>query len=683
MLIHGRLFLTRNGLMLDEVRSLLQKSLRRKDVGLAAACVEELIGGEKDQLPWKSLTTFFFEDHCLAGTDALSAFKSAYAAKDKRRAVEILLQAPTSRVAACLPVVGLDSDYSVLSNVEVPEELKALVVEEEGRLDFDLVLAHLIAAWRARDERKLVPALKLVTLAADFEERTLTSKGMQFLLQKPRGKGRLSLLVLSALHRATEDQRLKKYIRLCYDFASQSVTRLLLSAPVAYLLFQDSMSPWGGERPFNWSTVETLSAMPSHAVDKHTYRGKYGKPSKPLLKEKPSGMTEELFEEFHGERPKRDLQTFFTEGVQCKNETLEKNPYWLKTMEIYLQHKPRFQKTSEMSKLFYAQLQRDGRFFQKCMSPRKRSAEEDGPEPKRPRIEKKPLGPLLQVPTGRWKVYTCIDPSTHEHVLKGPYTPEKMGQALFFHKAMLHVIGDLHTMNVETRENHLVFPLQKAPGKTVDITQRDFFDVIQRSQSDGTPFVARGSLGVIQVHKLSPQKISALPASFWAHFLYRYCLNVGDSGLYNAITDAESTFLYGIDLEEKRGKILSDGLVGYMFAKKPCKTVYNAVSKGLKHSRSQLREIFAKKVDIDSLENLAREHGAHFNKSQFLERVKQVQRELQSEDFCNVCLKDGHDLGTQCGHKFHWDCVENWLQWHRSCPTCGADLPQYGGIISF
>jgi hypothetical protein len=583
-------------------------------------------------------------------------------------------------VAACLPVVGLDSDYSVLSHVDVPDDLKALVVEEEGRLNFNFLLAHLIAAWKARDERKLLSALKLVTLAADFEERTLTSKGMQFLLQKPRGKGRVSHLVLSALHRATDDPQLRKYIRLCYDFETQSVTRLLLSAPVAYLLFKDSIRPWGGEHSLNWNTVKTLSAMPSHAVDKHTYRGKYGKSSKPLLKGKPSGMSEELFHEFHGERPKRDMRTFFTEGVQCKNETLEENPYWQKTMEIYLQHKPRFQKTSEMSKLFYSQLQREGTFF---LSSRKRSADGDCPEPKRARIEKKPLGPLLQIPTGRWKVYTCLDPSTNKHVLKGPYTPEKMGQALFFHKAMLDVIGDPHTMNVETRDNYIVFPLQKAPGKSVEITKRDFFDVIQRCQSDATPFVARGSLGVIQVHRLLPQKISALPASFWAHFLYRYCLNVGDSGLYNAITDTEGTFLYGIDLEEKRGKILSDGLVGCMFAKKPCKTVYNAVLKGLKNSRAKLRDIFAKKVDVNSLEKLARENGVHFNKTQFLERVEQVQKELQSEGFCNVCLRDGHDIGTQCGHKFHWNCVEFWLQKHRTCPTCGVDLPQCGGIISF
>ncbi len=44
MLIHGKLHLTASGLNLDEVRSLLQKALRRKERNLALQSCKELIG---------------------------------------------------------------------------------------------------------------------------------------------------------------------------------------------------------------------------------------------------------------------------------------------------------------------------------------------------------------------------------------------------------------------------------------------------------------------------------------------------------------------------------------------------------------------------------------------------------------------------------------------------------------
>ena len=46
MLIHGKLHLTANGLNLDEVRSLLQKSLRRKETQLILKSCKELLGNK-------------------------------------------------------------------------------------------------------------------------------------------------------------------------------------------------------------------------------------------------------------------------------------------------------------------------------------------------------------------------------------------------------------------------------------------------------------------------------------------------------------------------------------------------------------------------------------------------------------------------------------------------------------
>ena len=96
MYVYGRLTLTAGGFMLDEVRSLLQKSLRRKDVQLAIASCSELLRprpgkNESDLLPWKSLVTFLFEDHCLCEPDLMEDFLDARQTGDKRRAVHLLL----------------------------------------------------------------------------------------------------------------------------------------------------------------------------------------------------------------------------------------------------------------------------------------------------------------------------------------------------------------------------------------------------------------------------------------------------------------------------------------------------------------------------------------------------------------------------------------------------------------
>ena len=72
MLLQGKLILTRNGFMLDEVKSLLQKGLRRCDADLVGMAAKELHG--KDQIKWKALTTMLFEDHCLADAQTLRDF---------------------------------------------------------------------------------------------------------------------------------------------------------------------------------------------------------------------------------------------------------------------------------------------------------------------------------------------------------------------------------------------------------------------------------------------------------------------------------------------------------------------------------------------------------------------------------------------------------------------------------
>lgn len=44
------------------------------------------------------------------------------------------------------------------------------------------------------------------------------------------------------------------------------------------------------------------------------------------------------------------------------------------------------------------------------------------------------------------------------------------------------------------------------------------------------------------------------------------------------------------------------------------------------------------------------------------------------EDECSICLENppGMITTTDCGHKFHTDCIKGWLRDNPSCPLCRA-----------
>ena len=54
---------------------------------------------------------------------------------------------------------------------------------------------------------------------------------------------------------------------------------------MCYYRFSDDMKL--GQ--IKWQKVGKLTSMPDWAVDKHTFRGKYGKGTKHLVKKKPNG----------------------------------------------------------------------------------------------------------------------------------------------------------------------------------------------------------------------------------------------------------------------------------------------------------------------------------------------------------------------------------------------------------
>ena len=186
-----------------------------------------------------------------------------------------------------------------------------------------------------------------------------------------------------------------------------------------------------------------------------------------------------------------------------------------------------------------------------------------------------PTGPLLQLPTGSGKVYTRLS-ADQTQVWKGPYKPGRMNLVLFFHKVMKDVLQDPHTLDIEQRGPYLIFPLLRGSNVTdIKVTRRDYRDAISKTDIKDGEFVLRESLGVIQLHRIGVGNLKKLPASLWAHFMWRFALNVGDSGLYNAITDHQMSFLYGIDMEEYRGSLKDHTLVGYVDLVISCSDEHN------------------------------------------------------------------------------------------------------------
>ena len=718
MLIHGRLLLTSNGMMLDEVRSLLQKALRRNERELAMQATKELLGYGKDQLPWKSLVTFLFEDHCLVDTAVLRTFVELYDQGNKYKIVELLMQCPTSRIAACMPVIALTEEYDPVNwdaDIQPDPSLQNLVTLQEGRLNFELVLLHLKKAWIEENHTELITYMKLASMVCDYDHPHTTRKGEDYLIRRSKitvKNSGFALIVLSMLHKNSTDIQMKQYLSYCYRIATilDVPIRLVLFAPVAQMIFRDKVQKVKHSvGSLDWKTVEVLSKMPDWATDKHTYRGKYGKATMPLLTKKKMvpKMTEDALEVFHGGRPKRDIMHFFREGAHVVNEVTP-NPYWDRIPEIYLSQPKRQQKTLQMTKVYYEEITQkfpklkyvsiketlddskegennvnknsselrvpaistrmttekqrekhrsDASAEKQGVKKRKGSEldEEDIPLNKlikeaksdievnadikeksdvqeksdiqksesgssNQKIDIKLKGPLLQLPTGSAKVYSCLELKT-KTVWKGPYRANKWNLTVFYHKVMRKVLLDPHTLKIQAVKPYITFPLL---GKQNDIkiNERPFYDAISKKQVEKGQFIERSDLEIIQLHRIALEQYIKLPPTIWVHFIYRFALNVGDSGLYNALTDRDFSFVFGIDMEENRHRVQGQTILDYMFTKRPAKAVCTELKKTIKKHKDEIYSALERQIDTESIVKLAKKYTIEFNKEQFLRRME-------------------------------------------------------------
>jgi len=673
MLMHGRVTLTANSFMLDECRSLFQKSLRRKDASLVCAVTKELM--INDQLPWKTLLTCLFEDHCLSNHVLLDQFLSELKQDNKTGCVEILFNAYTSRIAACLPVIALDPQYRPnacqwSATAVVSSDLAGLVFERNGSINFDILLYHIVEFWKKNEQGdSLIGFFKLATIVVDHEERTITYKGRAFLLRSlTTGETiNVGLLVISALYRATSEADMKRYLNLMFDFAAlpDANVRLILFSIYAQLA-------WGGEAKqlkhplvlgqMRIAAATPLNDMPKWAVDKHTYRGRCGKSTRSFVADKISDMAADRFETFHGSRPKVGIEHFFAEGCKCEKPALKNNPLWARTQQIYLEQERRLQKTLAMTEVYYQRLQAElpaGVFHApishkravadgSSMSKKRRGDSVEVDEVSSPKLFKQdptefdkvlPLSipleelealPLLQVPTGRCKVYVRLHVESGT-VYKGPYKLSTLNRVVFLHRVLSDVLSDPHVLALTRRGLFATFPLVKSENSTVEVSSKSFRDAITGSNIKDQKFIERDALGLIQLHKLSSEQLAKVPHTVWLHFLYRFLLNVGDSGLYNALTDQSMTFFYGIDLEENRGKIKGIDVLNLMFVKLPQAKLRPAILSCLKlNKQALLSRLNAIKHDVLlQITDLAGTLYPEYNSDIFVERIAIVKSGIE------------------------------------------------------
>lgn len=585
---------TRSGLLLDEVKSLLQKALRRKERYYALSACKEL----DQQLKFHHVLVYLFEDH-YHDARVLKKFVQLYNEKDIKTCVELLLELKTYRTVAALPVVTLQTKYNpstVICN-DAAKEFCNLVVEEEGKLNVGRLLTTTMQAWNECNTVTLLTCFKLLTMIVDYENRLLTEKGKAQLLTHRRGNRNMVELILSLLHGV--EPVLHNYIYQCY------VLSKVQSAPFRLILFSvlfhkitaiEEVSFRADIGELDWSNVADLKHMPNWAIDCHTYRGRTGESTLDIAYKYHPDMDEDFAEEFHGVRPVKDRKDF----LLCVVENKDNDPYWDEALNVYEQYG--FRTTNTMTNIYYSYLKKT--YYD---------------------MFNKSRHPLLQKPTNRRKVYTRLD-FDNKYVVKGPYkTNVRYNNILFNHYCLREILHDEHTLEVHGSWPYLKFPLIVGEDcNEYSVECADFYDPIANHQLIEEAIVARESLGYIQAHNLTPAQLCRLPFTIFVHFIYRALLNVGDSGLYNVLTNAhmtETPFVYGIDIEEIRHRYKDETILDLMFTLKPKKALCLEIMSILTSSKDQIMNILNQSYDYERMCDAAKMYRVPFNESKFRARL--------------------------------------------------------------
>lgn len=206
--------------------------------------------------------------------------------------------------------------------------------------------------------------------------------------------------------------------------------------------------------------------------------------------------------------------------------------------------------------------------------------------------------PLLKRPTEVHNTYTRLD---KDRVVKGPYGNEKtLDKIIYRHALLLNVFLDIHTLYVERDGQYLHYPIVKRAGTMPVITEEDYKDYRVKKIFKKAPFVDRASMGLLQLHKMTPAQIERVPYTMWLHFMYRYALGIGNSGLSNALWNGVRAF--GINMDENRttATFSTTFLQSMMFVKPPRKQLWDVIQTDVRKNRA---DILGKLSAIDCRNN--------------------------------------------------------------------------------
>jgi hypothetical protein len=169
------------------------------------------------------------------------------------------------------------------------------------------------------------------------------------------------------------------------------------------------------------------------------------------------------------------------------------------------------------------------------------------------------------------------------------------------------------------------FPVVKGATCNQYVVKRERYQDFVRGKNvytDGNVLDA-SCLGVTHLHRLSVGAIAQLPETVWLHFAYKYVLNIGDSGLYNALYDGEN--VYGIDMDEIRGKPGLYGIVSMLFVKDLALPLKKQILKSLTENKKSIIENLHVKC---TPEKLAEFHGV-VDFDEIYEKLAMLKQEMK------------------------------------------------------
>ena len=353
---------TTHNYLLDEVQSLFMKSFLRKEQKYTLSSAKELLQNS-NHLPNHLLIDSLFGDHCLCDEKTLEKFHHYITSKDKKGFIQLLLNTKTCNISWCLPIVSLEYKYHLWKQSDVNEIYKDLVEENVGLLRFYMVLGEFINAWNSCSEDKIIAYGNLLHVIQTVEVRLIKQKGVEIMksISNFRCKPKICTLVIAVLYENCKtDERMKKYLKSCFLFSCVTGVNLslILFSIISMKLYGSDVKPASSKsREIDWNSVDELNDMPQWAVDIHTYRGFNGRDTLKFLDSKQKDVLGiEKLEQFHGIRPKKDIDNLFVENIT-------NNKFYNRTREIYSCYPKQEQHITKMIKRFVEHLKKEHLFL--------------------------------------------------------------------------------------------------------------------------------------------------------------------------------------------------------------------------------------------------------------------------------------------------------------------------------